>query len=367
MHQARGLLMTHSPFYPLGVPDILLGEMPPLAMLPNLPLIAPQPATTAALNPLPPPQPRMAPLQLPAMQPPAPALQPLLQPLLAQPPAALPQPAAVAATFNQPQAMAPAPVPMHQASVAPLVAPATATSACLVPAGLYLGHGVMPLPQKLLAKILKLEFVEIHELLPETWLSSIDEEPSKCCSGSTKEKKRKPVTNIFTWLQGFASLVSALSTKYPTMVPEFLAYQSTIVKCYKDFEGLGWAQYDRAFRRQVAVTKDLRWSQINGTLYSLCFAGKAKKSAVCAHCLSDNHSTERCPEAPPSSSKSRQGDRDYTRRDRETAPICRLFNAPGGSRCRFKHCRYLHQCIACGQDHPKSACNSDGKAARPRS
>lgn len=63
--------------------------------------------------------------------------------------------------------------------------------------------------------------------------------------------------NIFTWLQGYASLVSALSTRYPAMVPEFMAYQSTIVKCYKDFEGLGWAQYNRAFRRQVAVTKDL--------------------------------------------------------------------------------------------------------------
>ena len=196
MHQARELLMTHSPFYPLGVPDILTGEMPPLAMLPNLPLIAPQafttqPATTAALNP----QPLLtAPLQLPTVQPPAPALQPLPQPLFAQMPAALPQPAAVAATLNQPQATATVPVPMHQASVssvAPLVAPAITTPTYLVTAGLYLGPRVMPLPQKLLAKILKLEFVEIHELLPETWLSSIEEEPTKCCSGSTKEKKEE--------------------------------------------------------------------------------------------------------------------------------------------------------------------------------
>ena len=77
------------------------------------------------------------------------------------------------------------------------------------------------------------------------------------------------MTNIFTWLQGCASLVSALSTRYPAYVPEFQAYQSTIIKCYRDYGGLGWAQYDRAFRRQVAVTKSLNWSQINGTLYSL--------------------------------------------------------------------------------------------------
>ena len=218
----------------------------------------------------------------------------------------------------------------------------------------------MPLPQKLLSKILQLEFVEIHDLLPETWLSSMEDTATSHCCGATNAKKKKPITNIFTWLQGYASLVSALSTRYPAMVPEFMAYQSTTVKCYKDFEGLGWAQYNRAFRRQVAVTKDLRWSQINGTLYSLCFAGKAKKSAICYHCLSDNHPSERCPEAPiylagkPGPSR------------KEAVPVCRLYNAPGGSRCRFKHCRYLHQCLGCGLDHPKSACTSgpDGEKAR---
>ena len=43
-----------------------------------------------------------------------------------------------------------------------------------MPAGLYLGHGVMPLPQRLLAKILNLEFVEMQDLLPEAWLSLAD-------------------------------------------------------------------------------------------------------------------------------------------------------------------------------------------------
>ena len=27
-----------------------------------------------------------------------------------------------------------------------------------------------------------------------------------------------------------------------------------------------------------------------------------------------------------------------------------VFQSSGSSRCTFKHCRYLHQCIACGQD-----------------
>ena len=46
----------------------------------------------------------------------------------------------------------------------------------------------------------------------------------------------------------------------------------------------------------VAQTKDLRWSRLNPTLYSLRFAGKAKRHVTYASCLSDNHSTEQCPE-----------------------------------------------------------------------
>ena len=111
----------------------------------------------------------------------------------------------------------------------------------MVPAGLHYSFGVMPLPQKLLTKILDLEFVDIQDLLPEAWLYSLEEETTGCCSSSSATRKRRPpVTNIFTWLQGFASLVSALSSKYPTSVPEFLAYQSTIIKCYRDYNGLGW-------------------------------------------------------------------------------------------------------------------------------
>ena len=68
------------------------------------------------------------------------------------------------------------------------------------------------------------------------------------------------------------------------MVPELMAYQAMIVKCSRDFEGLAWAQYDRAYRRQAAQTKDLRWSRLNPTLFSLCFTGKARRNIACAHC-----------------------------------------------------------------------------------
>ena len=85
-----------------------------------------------------------------------------------------------------------------------------------------------------------------------------------------------------------------LATKFPGKVPQFMAYQSLIIKGHRDFAGLGWVQYDHAFWRQVVITKDLEWLRVNTTLHSLCFTGK--HSSLCSLCLSDNHPTERCPD-----------------------------------------------------------------------
>ena len=329
--------------------------MPPPALLPTIRLMDPHPLLQPAAHPV-----DLQPLPQPALLPAARRVdpQPLLQPApLPAPRAVVPQP--------QPQpapqpALQPLPQPAAPLYTAPQATPNTVNPVqVMVPAGLYLGHGVMPLPQRLLTKILNLEFVEMQDLLPEAWLTLTDDDAAKCCSTSAAggRKRRPPVTNIFTWLQGFASMVSALSTKYPGMVPEFLAYQSTIIKCYKDYDGLGWVQYDRAFRRQVAITKNLNWSHINGTLYSLCFAGKAKRSAICVHCLSDNHSSERCPEAPPTSKPGRS-------HPSPVAEICRLFNASGGLRCHYQKCKYSHKCSVCNQDHPRSSCPTSTQGAK---
>ena len=169
----------------------------------------------------------------------------------------------------------------------------------LVPAGMFLEEGLVPLPAKLVARITKLEFVEMYELLPESWLAtdgtdSLETQAAKQVSIFPK-RRRTPVTDVLTWVQCFSALVGALSTKFADKVLEFMAYQALIVKCSRDYNGFGWVLYDRAFRRQVAVTKDLNWSKLNPTLHSLCLAGKAKNNKFCTICLSDNHTTEQCP------------------------------------------------------------------------
>ena len=85
------------------------------------------------------------------------------------------------------------------------------------------------------------------------------------------------------------------------------------------------------YKRQIAVAKSFHWSQINGTLYSLCFTGKGQKNATYIHCLGDNHVLNRCPDTPAPTNKNRAS----------TKELCQLPNVSGGSQCRYKACNYL--------------------------
>ena len=96
-----------------------------------------------------------------------------------------------------------------------------------------IGDGLIPVPEKISKRILKLDFVDIKEL-----------------------------------------------------------------KCARDFEGQAWAQYDLAFHQRMAAAKDWSWSNVNTTLFNLCFAGKARRNVACKFCTSDEHASENCLDNP---------------------------------------------------------------------
>ena len=233
-------------------------------------------------------------------------------------------------------------------------------AAASAPAVVCRGEGVLPVPERVEKKLLNLEFVEMKELLPESWL--VEEEETCRFTQSLPKRRSGPVTDILQWLQCFGTMVGVLSQKFPMMVPDLMAYQSTIIKCSRDFDGLAWAQYDRAYRRQAAQTKDLRWSRINTTLYSLCFAGKARRSVACVHCLSDGHRSDACPDNPASTCVPMLMMSGLS----QAAPVvpgrtgqrlvCHLYNSRNGPRCTYNPCKFAHICEGCRGNHPRSAC-----------
>ena len=81
-------------------------------------------------------------------------------------------------------------------------------------------------PPKLQKKILDLEYVEMSELVTDSW--RVQEEDQSCCH--QRRTRRGPVTEILLWVDCFATMVSVLSTRYPDKMPQLMAYQQTIIK-----------------------------------------------------------------------------------------------------------------------------------------
>ena len=104
--------------------------------------------------------------------------------------------------------------------------------------------GFPTLPNQLLDKVHRWEYVDLVDLLPST--SSHDAsipEPSSPrfllfpgCE-FVRHKKRQ-IANIADWIQAFTVYVAAMSTKYPEAILDLLAYQLTIIKASQQYDGL---------------------------------------------------------------------------------------------------------------------------------
>ena len=130
----------------------------------------------------------------------------------------------------------------------------------------------LPIPPKLMRKILNLEFTEMSELVPESW-GMESEMTSQCCHQARPQPRRGPITDIILWLECYSSLVAVLATRYPQYIGNFMPYQHTINRASTNYEGSAWVVYDWCFRRRAAATKSLSWGEINSALYNESFTG----------------------------------------------------------------------------------------------
>ena len=75
--------------------------------------------------------------------------------------------------------------------------------------GMVVGEGLLPLPSKLTRKILNLEFVEMRDLMPETWMREEDEGRNVL---ALPKRRSPPITDVLQWLQCFSGMVGVLSS-----------------------------------------------------------------------------------------------------------------------------------------------------------
>ena len=145
-------------------------------------------------------------------------------------------------------------------------------------------------PIKVVKRILDLEFVEIAEISVEVDTPQVP--------GRLPPPARPPITDISQWVERFSLMAAILSTRFPEKAPEFWAYQASIVRAERNYEGTRWVSYDRQFRREALARKDLNWSVTDPRLYNEAFTGRARAIARCIFCLQDDHVAAQCPQNP---------------------------------------------------------------------
>ena len=182
------------------------------------------------------------------------------------------------------------------------------------------------------------------ELLPDFW--GAEEDNVSCCSHSRRNARKCPITNILTWLECYASLVSVLATRYPLHIGHFMAYQKTIIKAHRSFVGEGWITYDSCYRRKAANTKSLEWGKVDFNLYNETFTGRAKALSCCAHCSSELHSSAACPDVSDSADSQKGGPPHKIPRTVDySGSVCGLFNSRRGDQCTYApYCKFPHVC-----------------------
>ena len=178
---------------------------------------------------------------------------------------------------------------------------------------------------------------------------------------------------------------SGISHEIPTAHWELMAYQRTIIKASKNFEGTAWVPYDRCYHHQAAAVKTLEWANIDSALYNEAFTGRARSILRCQVCLRDNHTEPECPDRPlltagpsyggPGSSarwtppayvgQSRYAQQPTRAGRPGSQEVCQLFNRV---RCKAVWCKRRHVCNRCGLPHPEVVCTMQARQGdRPRS
>ena len=187
-------------------------------------------------------------------------------------------------------------------------------------------------PPCLVMKILTLEFVDMWELLPESW--RLESTESGCCN--PRRSRRGLVTSFPLCMECYASLVAILAAQYPEKTPHFMAHLRTITRASRNFEGAAWASYDMAFQRQAANQCSLDWGVIDSALYNEAFTGRARLIPRCRFCLADSHNSRECtfgPEERYLPARAPYSSAHSSVLDQRLVQICQLFNKPGGNAC----------------------------------
>lgn len=238
-------------------------------------------------------------------------------------------------------------------------------------AGLTLSSAAQPFPRKLVDKVNSGQFIEMRELLADNisllhQLETIQGYPPLHILGPARPRLRD-VTSLSTWCYCFMGYMAIRTSD--TTTRDQLAYGRLILREALRHGGVGWLDYDRAFRQQAAADPTLRWNTLLPGLQASTMLSQrsGQDTLFCTLCREVDHTRAQCalqclnPPMPRSASTFTPAAR------RRSDNICLSWNRGA---CTYPgYCTYRHVCATCqlthkARDCPRTPNTSSFKQAR---
>ena len=187
--------------------------------------------------------------------------------------------------------------------------------------------------------------------------------------GAARPRLRE-VNSLSTWCYCFLGYM-AIRTSDP-VTRDQLTYARLLIREARRHGGMGWLDYDRAFRQQAAADPSLRWNTLIPGLQAATILGqRSGQGSFCNLCRGEDHSQGQCalaglrPAIPTTQASNRSPSVSAARNRPENAHnICISWNR--GS-CVFPgHCVYRHICATCHLPHKAKDCTRTPEASAYR-
>lgn len=230
--------------------------------------------------------------------------------------------------------------------------------------GMILSPAAAPVPANLVQKIQSGQFVEMRDLMADNiallnQLSDMQGSIPLPYSVASRTRLRE-VPSLVSWLYCFNTYI-AVRTSDP-VARDMLAYARLLVREALRHGGTGWLEYDRVFRRQIAVNPLLSWNTIEPGLQAATIISQGPSLGMfCTLCRECDHNAGQCALAPL---------QQQTATPQRTPPIVTTNNSPkqrpetllricvawNKGTCKRSSCTFRHICATCQLSHKARDC-----------
>lgn len=203
--------------------------------------------------------------------------------------------------------------------------------------GSELGSHLSPITRM---KILQGAYLDMFSLLntEDHRVKETEDEDDK-----QRRLRKKPEHTWENWLSGYTIYMGVIVAAQPWRAWSLVQYQDLIHRAHADFPGDTWLQYDQGFRKRAALNPTLRWDE---PLSKLWLQTMTPARPMAGDRFDSGHLIRR----------PYQQNKPHAVTGQVVLPrfICWDYNGPTG--CKWKSCKFTHECSICGGKHPNVSC-----------